>query len=133
MTTGLILAIACACGGGPNAELTAQPGNVYVKDIPVPQDFKINEDESRSRTYPDKNIRDMDFVFEGRDHKLAVRRFYEKNMELNRWALKSSRMIQGRIIMQFEKDRDECVVAVEDVGVFGTTRIDISIKPKGGG
>ena len=30
MTSGLMLAIACACGGGPNAELTAQPGGAWL-------------------------------------------------------------------------------------------------------
>ncbi len=118
------------CQGSPYEVLIAKPEVGYIEDVPVPMDFDLNEDESLSRNYPDKNAREIDFVFEGNAHKLAAKRFYEKKMPLYRWSMTSSQLSQGRINMHFVKGGEECRIDLDKKEFWGGTRISISVHKK---
>ena len=131
----LPLFIAClsflnGCGGKASAVLTEGSKVGYIKDVPVPVEFKMNESESHSKSLPDRNIRDIDYVFGGTPHKMATKRFFEKQMPLYRWTQTSSTVALGRIQMLYIKDEEECQISLEKLGLFGGTRLSISIEGK---
>jgi len=127
---GLLFAVV-GCTGQAYEVLTEKSMVDYIKDVPVPRGFKRNESESRSESFPDKNIRDIDYVFTGNAHKMATKQFYEKQMPLYRWGEPVSVSVsQGRIRMIYIKDQEECDITMEERNFLGGTKLSISVKSK---
>jgi len=113
----------------PAVELIAryQP---YIPDVPVPVGFKL--DQAKSRDYTFGAGRFVDHVYKGRDDKMAVKRFYERQMPINRWELTTTMFVVGDVVMDFEKETERCRVAVDDSGgIVNRTCVKIRVWTSG--
>ena len=130
LTVIAVVTVLAGCYGSAYDVLIEGPKIGYIKDVPIPENFSPNEKESRTEILADSNFRDIDYVFNGKAHKMATKRFYEKQMPLYRWTPISSGITQGRIVMKYEKDGEDCVVGLEESDFLGGTKLSISIKSK---
>ena len=138
-----VVALAAGCNGGtqvvdasmgaprqadPVSDLVAQ-SRPPIPDLPVPIGFYM--DESKSRNYAFAGGRLVDHVYSGRGDKLAIKRFYERQMPISRWALVTAMFVQGDIMMDFERDNERCRVSLNDAGWFSRVHIKIYLTTSG--
>ncbi len=95
-----------------------------IPDFPVPIGFKL--DEKVSRDYALAGARLVDHIYKGSESKLAVKRFYERQMPINRWTLTTAMFVQGDVMLDFEKENERCRVMITD-GVWGGTKIKVRL------
>ena len=131
----VIVILACGCGrntrtidtaGGAPREVSWSPGLVamsspYVPDIPVPLDFK--QIEKKSINFGTGTARYVHHVYKGKANKWEVRRFYEKQMPINRWSLVTYMSAEGEIRLDYEKQNERCRITIGDGSWFHRTRI----------
>lgn len=84
--------------------------NAPIADVPVPISFRLNE--GRSRDYAAGNARYIDHIYEGSADKYAVADFYRLEMARSRWELVTRRGNAGVIILDFEKESEQCVITI---------------------
>ena len=99
-----------------------------ISDVPVPMNFKINE--NKSRNYAISGVRFVDHVYTGRGDKFVLKRFFERYMVMNRWTLATFVFAQGRVVLDFEKDYERCQVTIWESDFFlGPTTISVILWP----
>lgn len=109
-------------------ELIAQ-GQPPIPDFPVPMGFKLIENKSRDYALP--GARFVDHVYKGSKNKITVKRFYERQMPINRWTLATAMFVRGDIVMDFEKETERCRLNITDGGLFGPTYIKVQLWTSG--
>ncbi|MHC4295178.1 MAG: hypothetical protein ACYSTL_06295 [Planctomycetota bacterium] len=112
----------------PSFELVAT-SRPPIPDLPVPIGFGL--DEGKSRDYAFSGGRFVDHVYKGKGDKFAVKRFYERQMPINRWVLSTEMFIRGDISMDFEKETERCRIVVTGGGSFQSTYIEVQLSPSG--
>ena len=112
----------------PFTQLIAQ-GRPPVPDLPVPLGFKL--DEGRSRDYSVAGARFVDHLYKGRADKFAIKRFYERQMPINRWVLSTAMFAGGDVMLDFEKDTERCRVTVTSGGLLRRKRIKVRLWTSG--
>lgn len=146
MTLGVLAAALAGCGGcnndsqtidassgaprqvQPTVELVAR-SNPPVPDLPVPVGFKL--DENNSRDYALSGARLVDHAYRGRSGKLAVKRFYERQMPVSRWTLTTSMFVRGDVMLDFEKETERCRIMIGDGSMIHPTHIRIQLWTSG--
>ena len=92
-----------------------------VADLPVPKGFRLNE--SRSRTFAEAGSRYVDHVYEGNADKYTISRFYKRHMPIYRWVLTTDMLVQGKIILDFEKDNERSRIIIAQGNVIVPSRV----------
>ncbi len=100
---------------------------LWVPDVPVP--LRFNMDKERSRSWATGGFRVVDHRYVGRGDKLAVGRFYRREMKNSQWTNVSDLMIQGSILLRFVKGRERCEVNITDASI-GRTEVIVNIFPE---
>ncbi len=121
-------AVAMLAGGcaNQNAGLVGMPSPI-LQDIPIPTDFKIVND--RSRSWTDGTLRFADLLYKGRADSTAIQKFYSQQMPTCHWIAQTEMFAQGRSTMDYVKSGEKCRVTVYKEGVFGETYIQVAIWP----
>jgi len=112
----------------PATELIAR-ARPPIPDLPVPIGFKI--DEGKSRDYVLAGARFVDHFYKGNDDKLAVKRFYERQMPINRWMLVTAMFVRGEVMLDFEKETERCRVFITNGSLFHKTYVKIQLWTSG--
>jgi len=130
----------CATTGGRDlAELEgeedfAPPGlapttaKLRFGDLPVPAGFKPIQD--RSFIFQAEGVRVALLKYTGRAKVQDLVIFYKEQMLLYNWELLNV-VEYGKIILNFERGRQSCIVNIESRGM--KKLITISLAPRGGG
>jgi len=98
-----------------------------ISDVPVPIDFKIDEDKSRN--YAVAGVRFVDHVYKGKGDKFVIKRFFERYMVMNRWTLATFIFAQGKVMLDFEKDYERCRITIWESDFLGPTTVSILLWP----
>ena len=104
-------------------------GQAPIPDLPVPFGFKLKE--SKSRDYAFAGARFVDHVYRGRANKQLVKRFYERQMPINRWVLSTAMFVRGEVMLDFEKETERCRVVITDGSLFHPTYIKVRLWTSG--
>ncbi len=112
--------------GGPELVAMTHPP---IPDLPVPTGFRL--DESRSRNFRGGSARYVDHLYKGSSDKFAVGRFYMRQMPIQRWTLTADRFVQGDVIMDFQKESENCQIMVVDGGPFRGSEIRVMLWTSG--
>ncbi len=99
-----------------------------IPDLPVPIGFELAQKESRS--IATGGTRWVVHYYTGRADKWAVGRFYRREMPIHGWVQETERMIQGKLYLDFRKDRERSVIQVTD-GRWSGTEIRMETFPVG--
>ena len=100
-----------------------------IPDLPVPIGFKL--DEGKSRDYALAGARFVDHTYKGGGIKLAVKRFYERQMPINRWVLTTAMFVRGDVMLDFEKETERCRIIITDGSLFHSTYIKVQLWTSG--
>jgi hypothetical protein len=133
IAVGFLLTVAVLVTPGcqdENAALVARARS-DIEDVPVPEGFELVD--MRSRSWSNGSLRFVDYLFRGDAHKLAVIRFYEKQMPVGRWSPVTNQTLQGETEMDYQKDRENCRVTISTEGWYKPTFIHVSIWPEADG
>lgn len=104
-----------------------------LPDLPVPMGFKLKEGSSRAFRSA-SGARYADLVYQGKDDKFSVGRFFRKQMPVSRWTLEKDLFVQGDVILGFTKETERCDVTISDSAVlwlFKQTTIEAQIWSTG--
>ena len=112
----------------PPLELVAQ-SRPPIPDLPVPMGFDM--DEQASRSFAAGGTRFVDHAYAGRADKYAVSRFYKRHMPVCRWVLVTDMFVQGKIMLEFEKEHERCHISIGDNGVIRPVRIEAQVWVSG--
>lgn len=137
------LPIVCGCGdksqsvesasaGGENSPLMLElvpDARPPIPDLPVPIGFKMDEGESLD--YALHGARFVNHKYKGGSEKLAVKRFYERYMPVNRWTLTTAMFVSGDIMMDFEKETERCRVTITGGTLFSKSYIYVRLWTSG--
>ncbi len=138
-----VLVMLSGCGGSPQAidassgaprqappvtELVAR-NRPPIPDLPIPVGFKL--DEGKSRYYNPGGARFADQTYKGGADKLAVMRFYERQMPISRWVLTMSKFVRGEIELDFEKESERCRITITNGSLFHKTYIRVDLYTSG--
>ncbi len=119
--------------GGTPTEVSMYPELIasrpYVPDVPVPLDFK--QVEKRSIDFGSGSARYVRHVYKGKDDKWDVRRFYEKQMPINRWSQVTYINEDGEISLDYEKGNERCRVMISDGDWFYPVRVTVRLWTSG--
>lgn len=139
ITAAIVLSTLVGCGGtgrtiatGSAPEEVQAPTELVAKnqppisDLPVPLKMSLDQDKSRSWSAP--GVRVVMHEYTGRADKWAVGRFYKRQMPLKDWKLVADRMLRGKVILDFEKGAERCVIEISDAR-FGGSRVVAQIYP----
>ncbi len=114
---------------GGSLVLMSEP-SAPIADVPVPISFRLNE--GRSRDYAAGNARYIDHIYEGSADKDAVAAFYRLEMARGRWALVTRRRNAGVIILDFEKESEQCVITISrHFDLFRPTQVHVEMWTTG--
>ena len=100
-----------------------------VADLPVPDGFRL--DENASRSFAEGGSRYVDHLYTGRADKYNVSRFYKRYMPISRWTLTTDMFIQGRMLLDFEKEGERCRIVIEETGVMGSSKVQAQVWSRG--
>lgn len=93
----------------PDSQLAPRT-NWYIQDVPVPEGFERNQQESNySADVSGRRILD---VYEGRAHPIRVRNFYLTNLPSSGWVKKSDTLAGGIYTLEFSKAKERCTVTI---------------------
>ena len=95
--------------------------NPPVPDLPVPNGFRL--DESRSRTFAAAGSRYVDHVYEGNADKYTLARFYKRQMPISRWTLTTDMLVQGKIILDFQKDNERSRLIIDQGNLIAPSQV----------
>jgi hypothetical protein len=101
----------------------------FVVDIPVPQNFKLNERESTHTMLAGR--RSVRHLYEGPDSTLLTRNFYAQHMPSNGWTLINERLLRNIYELKYRKGEELCEIRIEPkYSTFGgeTTQVWATIK-----
>jgi hypothetical protein len=98
-----------------------------IPDLPVPLNFELDESKSRNFLAAGSGSRYVDHVYTGPADKFAVARFYKRQMPVNRWRLETDNFVQGKVILQFQKESETCQITISDAGGWSGTRVEIQL------
>jgi len=112
----------------PATELVAQ-SRPPIPDLPVPIGFKL--DQGKSRDYAPGGARFVDHTYKGSGAKLAVKRFYERQMPINRWVCTMAMFVRGDITLDFEKESERCLIVITHGSLFHPTTIKVQMWTRG--
>ena len=120
--------------GGAPREVGSYPDLIaiskpYVPDVPVPLDFK--QVEKQSIDFGAGSARYVHHVYKGKADKWDVRRFYEKQMPINRWSLVTYMNSGGEISLDYEKGNERCRVIVTDGDWLYRSRVIVRLWTSG--
>ncbi|MBC8372196.1 MAG: hypothetical protein ISS69_16070 [Phycisphaerae bacterium] len=127
-----LLVAGCALSGcamfsgesNPGAELSAV-AKPPVADLPVPANFKLDEDRSRSC---DSGVaRFVDHLYWGSASKFAVSRFYKKAMIARKWRFVSETFSLGDQDLQFKKPGETCKVTISSGSWLHPTKLKLQL------
>ncbi|MBN1554736.1 MAG: hypothetical protein JXA11_08320 [Phycisphaerae bacterium] len=125
LLSGLCASVGCQTGG--SGEIKADPRSTHVTDVPVPNGFDLVE--NRSRSYQNQTgLRWVDYLYKGREEKLDIVRFYEKQMTLYHWEPQTTQTAQGQTSLDYTKGHERCRITVSGGGM-GASFVHISITP----
>ncbi len=144
----MIAALAgCASEGGteapagsvttPAAPLTAAdllPQNrTPIADLPVPVGFKLVESVSRSYDWGTGRV--IDHTYEGHADKLAIDRFYRRQMTTLGWIAGANENVRGYDHLEFTSSArpERCVIQITDAAprIDAPVRITLTVLPAG--
>ena len=150
-TAGILIAAgllwSAGCGGGDGRTIDASSGaprqiapmadlvaraRPPIPDLPVPIGFKL--DESESLDYALAGARFVNHKYKGKPDKFTVKRFYERQMPINRWTLTTAMFAGGEIMMDFEKETERCRVSISSrslLNLFRRTHIYVRLWTSG--
>jgi hypothetical protein len=100
-----------------------------VADLPVPQGFEL--EESASRSFAEAGNRYVDHLYTGRADKYNVARFYKRYMPISRWTLTTDMFIQGRMLLDFEKEGERCRIMIDETGMMGSSKVQAQVWSRG--
>jgi len=100
-----------------------------IGDLPVPIGFKL--DENKSLDFVVAGSRFANHKYKGDADKLSVKRFYERQMPVNRWTLTTAMFVGGDINMDFEKEMERCRITVKEGNWFHKTDIFVRLWTSG--
>ena len=112
----------------PVTELVAQ-SRPPVPDVPVPIGFRL--DQGASRDYAPGGARFVDHTYAGGANKLAVKRFYQRQMPISRWVLTMAKFVRGDITLDYEKDTERCRITISDGSLWRRTYIKVDLWTSG--
>lgn len=120
--------------GGAPREVSMLPELIavsrpYVPDVPVPLDFK--QSEKQSIDFGAGSARYVHHVYKGKADKWEVRRFYEKQMPINRWSLVTYMSAEGEISLDYEKSNERCRVIISDGTWLYPSRVIVRVWTSG--
>jgi len=124
-----VMVITAMLAGGctnSNTGLVGMPSPI-LQDIPVPTDFKIVND--RSRSWTDGTLRFADMLYKGRADNIAIQKFYSQQMPTCHWIAQTEMFAQGRSTMDYVKSGEKCRITVYKEGMLSDTYIQIAIWP----
>ena len=123
----VVLALGC---GGEGERGAAAPAPALVPpgaDLPVPANFKFDDQESKDRKAGE--LRFVQHLYKGGAPVRQVAEFYRRQMPAAGWTLVEESFSSGRQRFQFEKGRDSCHISIwDDWG----TKLLIQVFPAGG-
>jgi len=99
----------------------------YVADFPIPAGFRVNEKNSRHRSY--QGVRWVEHVYEGRQELQAVRNFYVTQMGHHEWKPTSDTLTEGGYVLKYKKGVEYCEVRITRAGWLGPTQVSVLIEP----
>ena len=99
-----------------------------ISDIPIPQGFEL--DRSESTLHESKNMRFIDYRYEGNASVQNVVDFYNKQMPQYNWGEPQATLFEGHNILTFSKDKEVCTVTISRKGIIPKTHLKIKITPK---
>lgn len=105
-----------------------------VADLPIPTDFALIEEVSRS--YEARGVRLIDHVYHGQASPVQLERFYRKQLPGRGWAFQNAQMVRGMRLLRFEKDEEVLDVQIEsDDRPFrdGHAQIKLTLQAIGSG
>ena len=108
-----------------------------IEDLPVPIGFKLLESVSVHEVDDESGERRVDHSYEGRAGRVALDRFYGREMVAAGWEAAYNRMEEGgEMVLGYVKGAEVCEIRVLQ-GVSGTgaglTRVRYSVRPDGAG
>ncbi len=114
----------------PSSDAAPQTMDNYYDfdDIPVPQEMKLQGDESFILETPSERSGVM--VFEGKVEIQSLRSYYINNMARENWNMRSA-IKSSRTILVFEKPGRYCIITMMD-GRF-STQMEIWVTPRSNG
>lgn len=104
-----------------------------IADLPVPIGFEIVD--AISRHYQAGAIRFIDHTYKGSADRFAAEAFYKEQMPRNGWAAVQSRLVRGRMVLEFRKGAELATVEIasQDKWAVGrVTEITLSLAPGAG-
>jgi len=123
----VVLALGCGGEGERGAAASAPALAPRVADVPVPAEFKFNEEDSLDRQAGD--LRFIRHLYSGSASVRRVAEFYRRTMPAAGWKQIEESFAGGRQRFQFEKGRESCYISIwDDWG----TKLLIQIFPTGG-
>lgn len=108
----------------PSVELVGQ-ARPPIPDLPTPVGFNL--DETRSRNFVTVGSRYVDHLYKGRAEKMAVVRFYQRHMPINRWEPITDVFSQGDMVMDFRKGGEFCRVTVAAGSLLHPVYVKVNI------
>jgi len=97
-----------------------------IADLPVPVNFKIVD--ALSSDQKTDSGRTVDHVYQGRDDKFDVERFYVIQMPIKDWVQTNRRYQGGKFNLEFEKADEKCAIEIITRPGVPFQRTTISIK-----
>ena len=120
LITALMVAMAgCASQSAPekNADKPREKTllskrNFYIDDVPLPDNFKIDKDESWGYQTPTQRL--YHIVAKGSTDVGSVVTFYkDRKMPLYEWRFVEQDLTQGRVVLHFSKAGENCKISVD--------------------
>jgi len=131
MIVGSALVSAGGCvkvkGGGktPAPELAAV-ARPPIPDLPVPEGFRL---DAKSRTIAQVGVRLAEHHYRGFADKFALSRFYKRQMPISRWRLITEALVDNKITLEFEKERERCWITIIQGGIITPSRVTALLWP----
>jgi len=123
-----------AAGGGQagsvsGVQMLVPQARPPIGDLPVPIGFKL--DENKSIDFIVAGSRFANHTYKGNADKLMVKRFYERQMPINRWTLTTAMFVGGDINLDFEKETERCRIIIKNGSIFHKTYILVRLWTSG--
>ena len=133
VTVGAVLVSAGGCVRVQDNGKNAAPPLVAVArppiaDLPVPKGFRL---DPKSRTIAQVGIRLAEHHYRGLADKFALSRFYKRHMPISRWKLVTEALVDNKITLEFEKERERCWLTIVQGGVITPSRVTALLWPDG--
>jgi len=123
----MVLVLGCGGENERGAAASAPALAPRVADVPVPANFKFDDQESKDRKAGE--LRFIRHLYKGGAPVRQVAEFYRRQMPAAGWTLVEESFSSGRQRFQFSKGADSCHISIwDDWG----TKLLIQVFPRGG-